>query len=249
MTFIDYFPSVPAIDYTTGNVVPGAQAQVYARTDTTYSTPLTITDLNGIAFSGNILTAGPTGLFPDFRCTGYSEVTAKSGALTTPIESYIGRLLHIVPDPTSLDDGTTLTVQAGVYQAVTPVGADLRHDAVIVTPTLAAYADTVGTIPMRASYVLISVASDRACRLRLYASTAQRDADRSRARGTDPDPTVNVGLMVDLAFQTAGSRVMAPSVFGSVVPYGSDVPYTVQNLDTSGSAAVTVTLTYMRIEQ
>lgn len=247
--FIDYFSAVPAIDYTVGNVVPNAQAQVYSRADTAFTTPLTITDLNGLAFPGNLLVAGPTGIFPDFLCVGYTEVTAVASGLTTPIESYLGRLMRVLPDPSASADGYTLVTQGGVYGLQTPVGADIRHDATITTPVLAAYADTVGVVAMRPSYVLVSVTADRACRVRLYASPAQRDTDRPRARGVDPDPSVDVGLVVDLAMPAAGTRSMSPSVLGSVIPYGSDVAYTIQNLDTSGSAAVNVTLTYMRIEQ
>ncbi|MFD6699679.1 MULTISPECIES: hypothetical protein [unclassified Microbacterium] len=247
--FIDYFPAVPAIDFATGNVVPAAEAQVYARTDTTHTTPLPLTDLNGIPFPGNILKAGPTGIFPDFLCTGYTEVTAVSGTLTTPIESYLGRLMRVLPDPVTLAEGATIVARSGVYVGETPVGADIRHDAVVTTGTLAVYANGVGTVLMRPSYALVAVTVNRACRVRLYASTAQRDADVTRPRGTDPDPTLNHGLMVDLAFSAAGSRVMAPSVFGSVVPYGPNVPWTVTNLDATGPAVVQVTLTYMRIEQ
>lgn len=121
--FIDYFPAVPAIDYTTGNVVPGAQAQVFARGDATYSTPLTITDLSGVAFPGNTITAGPTGIFPDFLCAGYTEVTAKSGSsLTTPIESYLGRLMRIIPFPNTLDDGLVMMTSAGAWIAALITG-------------------------------------------------------------------------------------------------------------------------------
>ena len=247
MAFLDRFTMQIVVDPATGAPVEGVTADgIYDRADTGLTTPLDITDLTGIPTT---LTSGPNGITPDFLCPGHTQLLVVFGDLVTPMDSLLSLLLSVLPDPSLLDDGFTLMTSSGAWTAETPTGADIRSDVTILTGTLAVYASETGTVPMRPSYVLVSVTVDRPCRLRLYDSTAHRDADVTRPRGTDPDPTADTGLMCDIAFAAAGTRTMSPSVVGSVVPYGSDVPYTVDNLDASGPAAVNLTLSYMRIEQ
>lgn len=85
----DYFDEKLALNPETGNVVPGAQAQVYAITDVTFSTPLQITDPSGIPLAA--LIASPSGVYPQFVVpSGESKVMAKSGSMVTMITSVEG---------------------------------------------------------------------------------------------------------------------------------------------------------------
>lgn len=85
----DYFDAKLALNLQTGNVVPGASAQVYAMSDIAFAHPLTITDMTGIPLGA--LIASPTGIYPQFKVTtGEQQVMAKSGSMITPLTSVEG---------------------------------------------------------------------------------------------------------------------------------------------------------------
>ncbi|MDF2918135.1 MAG: hypothetical protein K0S70_2352, partial [Microbacterium sp.] len=63
MAIIDYFPATLAADGN-GNTVKNASAQVYALADTTLSTPLALTDLQGVPMPE--LRSSDLGIYPAF---------------------------------------------------------------------------------------------------------------------------------------------------------------------------------------
>ncbi|MEV8134283.1 hypothetical protein [Microbacterium aurantiacum] len=83
---VAYFSPTLALD---ANNTPQrtAEAQVYAAGDTSFSSPLTVTDLNGIPFADNKLRA-ENFLFPAFLPPeGVSQVVVRSGEMLTPLTS------------------------------------------------------------------------------------------------------------------------------------------------------------------
>lgn len=85
----DYFEATLALDPTTGNVVPHAEAQIHAISDRAFTTPLQITDIAGTPLPR--LLASSTGIYPPFRvATGETCVVAKSRTSTTPLTSIEG---------------------------------------------------------------------------------------------------------------------------------------------------------------
>jgi len=84
---VGYFPATAAVDGASGARLRYAEAQVYAWADTNYSTPLAITDLQGIPMVENKLIA-VDGVYPDFRPPAdVLQVRAKSGSFVTPMTS------------------------------------------------------------------------------------------------------------------------------------------------------------------
>lgn len=63
-----------------GNPLPGAVGKFYALTDTSATTPLTVTDLFGTALTNNEIVANELGIIPGVRCPGYIAVSWVSGA-------------------------------------------------------------------------------------------------------------------------------------------------------------------------
>lgn len=116
----DYFDYTQAINPQGGGVLqPNAEALVYAITDTTFSTPLQITDLNGIPMDK--LRAGPNSVYPQFKVmTGETQVNVKSGDLVTRLTSILGAPLEVIPDPRNAADGQGMRVQGGEY-VLTPM--------------------------------------------------------------------------------------------------------------------------------
>lgn len=109
----DYFDTKLALNPDTGTVIPNAVAQVYAMSDTAFSTPLPITDMSELPLTA--LVASPTGVYPPFKCPGHTQVMARAGEAKTPLTSLFGMLLNVIPDPTHADDGDVLTVLNGLF--------------------------------------------------------------------------------------------------------------------------------------
>ncbi|MEW1990703.1 hypothetical protein [Microbacterium sp. NPDC078849] len=121
----DYFDPKIALNPETGNVVPGAQAQIFAMQDTAAEFPLEITDLADVPLA--YLIASPTGVYPAFKVvSGETDVYAKSGPIMTPITSKEGSRGEPgepgpagegLPDATSLPDGYVPVVASGTWTA------------------------------------------------------------------------------------------------------------------------------------
>lgn len=85
------FRAEVAYDIPTKSLLPGAVADVYADDDTTFSTPLTLTELGGAPMAQ--LVANDQGVFPPFKVDSpdvHDSVIAKSGSYTTVIVSTSG---------------------------------------------------------------------------------------------------------------------------------------------------------------
>lgn len=121
----DYFDAKLALNPETGNVVAGASAEVFALADTSFSTPLAITDLQGIPLAS--LIASPTGIYPPFKvASGETDVMVKSGAMITPVTSKEGSRGDPgepgpagvgLPSAAALPDGYIPVVASGQWSA------------------------------------------------------------------------------------------------------------------------------------
>lgn len=116
------------------------------------------------------------------------------------------------------------------------------------TSSLAALGVQQGTVAMAVGYRLVTVTTDRAARVRVYASLVNQAADVGRP--ISQKPTGAHGVLLDLATSaTVLSFSLSPQVTGdSEDPTpSSSIPITVTN--NSGSAStVTATIVYVRTE-
>lgn len=135
----DYFAAALALDERTNNVVPGATADVYALSDTSFSTPLALTDLTDMPMAS--LIAGPNGIYPAFKVTtGETMVMAKSGDVVTPMTSQIGRQGepgepgYGVPDLSTGEPGQVVTHSGSAAVWSNPTGGDGSGSGIIGAP-------------------------------------------------------------------------------------------------------------------
>lgn len=114
------------------------------------------------------------------------------------------------------------------------------------TSTLADGAIENDTVTIYPGYRILHVATDRAARVRAYASAADRTADASRPPGTDP--TGDHGVLLDVV-TTSGDLDwrMTPAVDAYTDDETSNVPVAVTNMS-GASHTVQVTLTLIRTE-
>jgi hypothetical protein len=87
----------------------------------------------------------------------------------------------------------------------------------------------------------MQIVADKACRVRFYATTAQRTADVARAVGVDP--TGDHGLLFEAVLPAGDlSRIMGPATMLFASAGFGPVPVTITNMSGS-TGAVQVTLT------
>jgi len=120
----DFFKQEIALNDLTGTILANAAAQVYAMEDTAFETPLAITDMSGSPMA--TLRSSPTGFYPAFIIpSGETQVIARSGAALTPLVSFLGHLLALLPNPDGEADQLTIVTQSGEYvlapMATTPI--------------------------------------------------------------------------------------------------------------------------------
>jgi hypothetical protein len=125
VAFIDYFPATVALDPTTDAALEGAEADVYAIEDVEFTTPLPITDVQGVAMEK--LVAGPSGIFPAFRVDGYTQVVPVSGGVVSPpMTSLFGAVLALLPTPAGATAGQAVATDGmdgfALMQVLTAVG-------------------------------------------------------------------------------------------------------------------------------
>ena len=151
---------------------------------------------------------------------GQSWIAVASSTNVTPVQGAVWNLI----------------AAAGVQGPAGP--AYVRATSTVTTPSIANTAVSAGSIALAAGYALYKIQVDRACRVRLYATTAARDAD---VAGTGA-----AGRVLDLVATAAGTILVTPSVVGWV-DTGVAIPFAITN--TSGATAtVTLTATYQRVE-
>lgn len=123
-----------------------------------------------------------------------------------------------------------------------------RTTAQYITNTLASSAEETGNITLNKGWRILKIQTDIAARVRLYCTTADRDADIDRVIGVDP--TGDHGVLFD--FVTTSDILtwrLTPVVDGSQMDGSptASIPITVTNL--SGSTdTVQVDLTYITTE-
>jgi hypothetical protein len=142
----------------------------------------------------------------------------------------------------SADTGNTIKfgTDGGLYRAPGASAADLLT-ATYTTASLAAGGSEQGTVTLGWGYRILDVATSAPARVRLYTTTAARNADVARAVGTSPG--YNAGVVMDVLTTNTATLNLAPEIIGHLRDgTGAAIPITVT---ATSAGTVTVTLTYL----
>lgn len=125
--------------------------------------------------------------------------------------------------------------------------ADLSRKTLTQTITVAAGAEASINLDLYTAFAIWSVETNKAARLRIYATTADRTTDTSRAEGVAP--TAGIGLITEV-ITTASLLVvpMTPPQIGAslaTIP-GTSIPALIKNK--SASADLVLTIKFTRLE-
>lgn len=148
--------------------------------------------------------------------------------------------IRLVPED-DLNDKSTVagSILAGLFEPKR--GRSLVS---VTTATVASGIEWTGTIPIGASYRIIAISTDKPCRVRIYATEAQRALDTARQIGIDP--TGDHGLVFEYVSVTGVlGAALSPVVQGSNLETTPSVnsAISIQNRSgTSGTVQVTFTL-------
>lgn len=119
-----------------------------------------------------------------------------------------------------------------------------RGTGTVTSPVLSSGATWRGTISLSVGYRLYKITTDRPSRVRIYGTSAKRDADVTRQIGIDP--AGDHGLLFEFVTTSSIlSAYLSPLVDGASfeTPVSSDIAISITNLDV-GSSTVQVTLVY-----
>lgn len=126
--------------------------------------------------------------------------------------------------------------------------APARTTSTATTASLVAGASSTSVpITLGKTYKLLAIQTSAAARVRLYTTSAAQTSDLGRAIGTDP--TSSAGVVLDYVTTGTSAYSLSPLVDGTSLestPTAS-IPMTVTNTGSS-SAAITVTLTWIKTE-
>jgi hypothetical protein len=235
ITITNTAPNVTQNVFTT--VAVAGQTSVAADTSTDTLTLVAGANVTITTDSGTdsiTINAGQSNSFVSIAVAGQSPVLADS---TSDTLTLVGSGITITTD--SVTDTITFS-NAGS-------GLETRTTAVGTTGSLASLASADLNITGFKGYVLLKIQTSVAAWVRLYTDGTSRTADAGRLEAVDPDP--GAGVIAEVITTGGQTILMSPAVMGfnnETVPT-TTIPCRVTNKSGS-SAAVTVTLTLIKIE-
>ena len=235
ITITNTAPNVTQNAFTT--VAVAGQTSVVADTSTDTLTLVAGANVTITTDSGTdsiTINAGQSNSFVSIAVAGQSPVLADS---TSDTLTLVGSGITITTD--SVTDTITFS-NAGS-------GLEARTTAAGTTGSLASLASADLNITGFKGYVLLKIQTSVAAWVRLYTDGTSRTADAGRLEAVDPDP--GAGVIAEVITTGGQTILMSPAVMGfnnETVPT-TTIPCRVTNKSGS-SAAVTVTLTLIKIE-
>ena len=178
--------------------------------------------------------------------------TSENGSAYTPGVTTSGNLTtftvpYDAPD-TLYYETTASSLIHGVIKIVNANnGLQSRSTATGTTTSLADAAEADLDITGFKSYLLLTITTDRAARVRLYVSAATRTADANRAEGVDP--TSDAGLIAEVITTGAETVIISPGAYGFNLESSptTTIPCRVTN-KSGGTSTVQVDLNILQLE-
>jgi hypothetical protein len=147
--------------------------------------------------------------------------------------------------------GTAVSANSGTVTIwnTTPAVTGLQSRATVSTTTvsLTTGSSTTATVTMAKGYALYSIQANAGAWVTLYTSLATQASDVSRSITTDPTP--GSGVIAEAITTTSGTTNFTPAVYGyNLDPFVSTDAYLKIYNNGASTTAITVTLTYLKLE-
>jgi len=206
-----------------------------------------------VATSGNNNTSGTIGL-------ATASVSQLGGVIipavaTSGIVNSSGTISLATATTTQLGgvkvDGSTITINGtGVISSTGGGGGgalQTRTTVATTTSSLAAGTSATATVTAAKGYALISIQTSIAAWVTVYSSSTAQSNDSSRTITTDPTP--GSGVIAEVITTSGTTQYFSPAVFGynADATVGTNMYLKIYN-NTGSSSAITVTVTYLKLE-
>jgi len=206
-----------------------------------------------VNFAGYVTSTSLTSTLSSYVTSTSLTSTLTNYATNSSVSSAIAGSAYSLPtaSPTQLGgvkvDNTTITITGGV---ITATVAALTYGSFATvsttTATLTNASSATATVTMGKGYILQSIQVSAGAWVTVYSSASAQSNDSTRSITTDPTP--GSGVIAEAITTTATTTYFSPAVFG----YNNDGTVTTNAYlkiynNSGSSAAITVTLTYLRL--
>jgi hypothetical protein len=191
----------------------------------------------------NVGPRGATGNNGPVGSNGIVQMTTQKDGQTVTLYS---RALNFIGSRVTVTNGANNTAQI----AIASPGSVTRSTVVVTTASLANGAGTLATVTIGAkTYVLYSIEASAGAWVIIYSSSAAAEADQTRTILADPAPGSGIVAEAITTGSTSSKLFFTPAVFGA----NNDEPptnimYVRINNNSGASAALTVNITYLPME-
>jgi hypothetical protein len=144
-------------------------------------------------------------------------------------------------------DGSTITINNGVISASIPTGLSTRSTVTTTTSGLSANTSATATVTAAKGYALYSIQVSAGAWVTVYSSSSAQSNDSSRTITTDPTP--GSGVIAEAVTTTATTTYFSPAIHGYNADGSVNTNMYLKIYNNSGSStAITVTITYLKLE-
>ena len=202
----------------------------------------TVTSITaGTGLTGGAITGSGT-IALDTTCVIQPTILSGKGSLISATTPNTPTALGVGTDGQVLTACAACTVGLTWAAASSPVA---RTTTSVTTASIAngVSADVSVTIP--ATYALLKIQTSHAAWVTLYTDTASRTSDASRTENTDPLP--GTGVIAEVITSGATTQLISPGTIGFSSD-GTGTSYARIKNKSGATAAITVTLTYVKLE-
>jgi len=189
---------------------------------------------------GTISTSGTIALDTTFVIQ--PTVLSAKGSLISATAASTPTALSVGTDGQVLTACATCTAGLTWAASVSPVA---RATASVTTTSIANGASDNVSITIPATYALLKIQTSHAAWVTLYTDTASRTSDASRTENTDPLP--GTGVVAEVITSGAITQLISPGTIGFSSD-GAGTSYARIKNKSGATAAITVTLTYVKLE-
>jgi hypothetical protein len=253
-------PVVPTYTVTTNSASGGGALSISGNTffftpAAQYSLPTATTSVTGgvkipaVGTSGITNTTGTIGLATasDTQLGGVkvdnSTITIASGIISVATASTTVRGAVKI-------DGTTISINGNGQLTSSGAGLSSRTTVSGTTASIAYQASENVTVQAAKGYALYSIQASAGAWVTIYTSASAQSADSTRAIITDPTPGSGVIAETITTGAVANTTYFTPAVMGfnaDGTP-GTNMYLKIYNNNSAGATAITVTITYLKLE-
>jgi hypothetical protein len=245
--------SLTAFSVTTAS--PGATGLSYNNTTGvfTFTPPNLSSYVTSTALTSTLGSYATTDSLSSYVTSTTLTSTLSGYATTSALSQAVSGVAYTLPTSSNTVlggvkvDGSTITINNGVISASIPTGLSNRSTVTTTTSGLSANTSATATVTAAKGYALYSIQVSAGAWVTVYSSASAQSNDSSRTITTDPTP--GSGVIAEAVTTTATTTYFSPAIHGYNADGSVNTNMYLKIYNNSGSStAITVTITYLKLE-